>query len=96
MKLLAFSVYDEKAECFGHPFFTSAVGIASRNFTTWVNNPESMVGKYPGDFKLYHVGYWLDDQAKFDSNETAVLIGCGTDFLETKNTPQLRGVTKEA
>ena len=81
MKLLAFSVYDEKAECFGQPFFTSAVGIASRTFSEWANNKESMIGRHPGDFKLYHVGYWLDDKAAFDTNQTPQLIGCGTDYV---------------
>ncbi len=82
MKLLAFSVYDEKSEAFGHPFFTSAIGIASRMMSDWANNKDSMVGRHPRDFKLYHVGYWLDDQAKFDTCQVPILIGHASDFVD--------------
>ncbi len=94
MKLLAFSVYDEKAESFGHPFFTSAIGIASRNFSEWANNKDSMVGRHPEDFKLYHIGFWLDDQAKFDNIEVPRLIATATDYVETK--PYIREIKENA
>ncbi len=96
MKLLAFSVYDEKSEAFGHPFFTSAIGIASRMFNDWVNNKDTMVGRHPEDYKLYHVGYWLDDHAKFDSNEVPVLIGQGTDYKTPTNIIDMERKTTRA
>lgn len=82
MKLLAFTVYDEKSQGFAHPFFTSAIGVASRMFGEWSNNRESMIGRHPEDFKLYHVGYWLDDHAKFDSCDVPILIGNATDYVD--------------
>ncbi len=84
MKLLAFSVYDEKSQAFAHPFFTSAIGIASRMMSDWANNKDTLVGAHPEDFVLYHVGYWLDDQAKFDNNQTPVRIGAANDYIEPK------------
>jgi len=81
MKLLAFSVRDEKSEAFGHPFFTSAIGVASRMFGEWANNKDSMVGRHPEDFKLYHIGYFTDNDAHFSVNEIPQLIGAATDYV---------------
>ena len=67
MKLLAYTVYDEKAETFGHPFFVSTEGVALRMLQTWSNNTQSLINQHPEDFTLYQCGYWLDNEAKFDS-----------------------------
>ncbi len=81
MKLLALTVYDEKAECFGHPFFVSAIGIATRYMSEWRNNQNSMISKHPEDFSLYHCGYWNDAEAKFDTITPAKFICKGTDSI---------------
>ncbi len=84
MKLLALTVYDEKAECFGHPFFVSAIGIATRHLANWTQNKESMIGQHPQDFTLYHIGYWNDSEAKFENFATPKFIAKATDsILET-------------
>jgi len=80
MKLLTFTIYDEKSEAFGPPFFTPAIGIASRNFSDTVNNSETLISKHPGDFSLYHIGYFDTAKAKFDNNATPTLIGRATDY----------------
>ncbi len=85
MKLIAFSIYDEKAECFGHPFFMSAIGLATRLFTEWSNNENAPTGKNPEDFKLYEVGSWNDAQAKFETLEVPKFIGNGTDYVKKEN-----------
>ncbi len=88
MKLIAFSIYDEKAECFGHPFFFSAIGLATRLFKEWVNNPNTPPGKHPTDFKLYQVGAWNDAQAKFETVDVPKFIGNGTDYLTHEYTDE--------
>jgi len=82
MKLLAFTVYDEKAEVYATPFFTPAIGQASRMFADLANNKETAIGKHPEDYTLYHIGYYLDTHAKFDNNEQPVLIGRALDYIE--------------
>lgn len=82
MKQLAFCVYDEKAEVFGPPFFTSAIGLASRQMSELANDKSTTVGKYPADFKLYHIGYYETQEGKFNNNEVPVFIGAGTDYVE--------------
>ncbi len=82
MKLLAFSIYDEKSECFGHPLFFSAVGLAARLFQEWCNNPEIPPGKNPEDFKLYQIGSWNNATAKFETDNVPIFIGNGTDYVK--------------
>jgi len=67
MKLKMYSVYDSKAECFGTPFFMSSRGLAIRAFTDLVNDTRSSVNKYPGDFSLFEVGEWDDNNARVES-----------------------------
>lgn len=86
MKILVFTIYDEKAEVYGQPFFTPAIGIASRLFSDLANNPESPIGKHPADYKLYHIGYYTDENARFDNNENPVYIGAGQDYVTPTNT----------
>lgn len=82
MKLIAFSVFDEKSGAFGHPFFVAAVGQATRMFSDWANSDKTPLGRHPEDYKLYQVGAWLDDCAKFDSTETPIFIGHAHDYVE--------------
>ncbi len=81
MKLIAFTLYDEKAECFAHPFFVSAIGLATRMLATWVKTPDTMISKHPEDFTLYHVGYWNDSEAKFENLKTPKFIAKATDSM---------------
>ena len=66
MKLEVYSVFDEKAECFGTPFFTNNDSLARRMFNDLANDPNSTLYRHPEDFKLYHIG-------TFD-NETSELV----------------------
>ncbi len=85
MKLLAFTIYDEKAECFAHPFFVSAIGIATRMLATWVSKTDSMIGQHPEDFTLYHVGTWNDNEAKFDNLNTPKFIAKATEYRQQEH-----------
>lgn len=85
MKLLAFTIFDEKSGAFGHPFFVPAVGLATRTFSDWCNNPKTPVGLHPEDYRLYQVGDWDDGSAKFTNLEVMRLVGTGTDYLEVKS-----------
>ncbi len=83
MKLLAFTVYDEKAECFGNPFFVSAPGQATRMFADLSRDKQTTVGQHPEDFTLYQVGTWNNSEAKFDNLTTPKFICKATDSILT-------------
>lgn len=85
MKLLGFSIYDEKAQVFNNPFFTPAIGIASRMFSDLANDRATSIGLHPEDYKLYHIGYFNNEQASFDTCEVPIFIGAATDYLENQN-----------
>jgi len=82
MKLLAFAIYDEKAEVYNNPFFTPAIGVASRMFSDLANDEKTTIGKHPSDYKLYHLGYFLTTHGKFDSCEVPILIGNAMDYVD--------------
>ncbi len=96
MKLLALTVYDEKAECFGHPFFVSAIGIGTRMMATWVTNPDSIMEKHPNDFTLYQVGTWNDSEAKFENLATPKFICRATDSMLESTATNPQGSLQEA
>lgn len=82
MKLLAFSVLDEKVQAFAPPFFQSTVGQAVRSFSDLVNDPQSRVHMHPGDYVLYAVGSFDDQEAKFES-QIPVRLGSGAEYVES-------------
>lgn len=82
MKLLIFTIYDEKIAAYGVPFFTPAIGSAARMFADLANDPNTAVGKHPEDYTLYHIGYYGDDGARVEANPTPVFVGKATDYIE--------------
>lgn len=82
MKTQIFSVYDSKAEVFNSPIFMATKGMALRSFITIVNNPESDVHKYPGDFTLFHIGEYDDSNGLLTPLTTPVSLGLAQEFLE--------------
>jgi len=91
MKLIAYSIYDEKAECFGTPLFYSATGLVARLFKEWCNDPTIPPGKNPEDFKLYEIGTWDNHAAKFDTLDVPKFIGNGLDYVENTRERQVDG-----
>lgn len=60
MILHAYSVYDRKALSYYAPFFAVADGAALRSFMDLANDPQTNVGRHPGDYVLYRVGGFDD------------------------------------
>lgn len=56
----AFSIRDSKAEVYFPPFYQKTTGEAERSFAQLVNDPQTMVGKFPEDYDLYLIGEWND------------------------------------
>lgn len=81
MKLLAFSIYDEKVQGFNPPFFCQAVGQAPRSMDDLVNDPQTVISRHPEDYSLYHVGSFDDGSAEFRSEVPPILVGRGGDYV---------------
>lgn len=89
MKLLAFAVYDEKAEAYTVPFFQATVGLAIRSFIDACKNEESPFSKHPTDYKLYKIGEF-DDSLGMLSGDVPVLVSSGSEAIN-----QIRMVSNE-
>lgn len=61
MQLLAYTIYDNKALQYHAPFFASTDGSAVRSLSDMVSDPNTTIGRHPGDYVLYCIGSY-DDQ----------------------------------
>lgn len=60
MILHAYTIYDRKALQYHAPFFAVADGAALRSFMDLANDPQTTVGRHPGDYVLYRCGSYDD------------------------------------
>jgi len=90
MKLLAFTIRDDKSEHFMQPFFCSALGQASRQFGDSVLKEGSLIHDHPEDFGLYHTGYFDSETGKMIPNEQVNLIARGPDFLPAQHLKEVK------
>lgn len=66
MRMLIVCVRDAKAELFNRPFYVHQEGQAIRAFSDEVNRQENenQLYNHPGDFALYSIGYFDDNEGK--------------------------------
>nr|WAE43297.1 MAG: nonstructural protein [Microviridae sp.] len=81
MKLLAFSIFDEKAKAFCIPFFVHNVNLALRSFGDAVLNESTGISKHAGDYKLYKLGEYDDNSGMLTSLDIPEFIANALDFL---------------
>ena len=81
MKLIVFSVYDEKAKIFHQPFYFNQRGEAVRTFQDLVQDQKSVISKHPEDYKLYQLGTYDDNTGNIVSLPQPEFINHGSDFL---------------
>lgn len=51
-----YAILDLKSQTYNQPYFLSGDGVAMRQLHMIANDPESMVSKYPNDYRLFRVG----------------------------------------
>lgn len=77
-----YSVYDSKVSLYAKPFYMRTRGEAIRGFTEVVNNKETDLGKFPGDFTLFELGEYSEDTGKFTTYDTPYNVGLALDFIK--------------
>lgn len=60
MNSRVYSIYDVKSLSYSPPYLAATDGVAVRMFKEVVDDVNSMVGKHPGDFKLYCIANFDD------------------------------------
>lgn len=61
MKVGIYTVYDQVAGVYQHPFVMLNDDVATRVMRNSVNNPEHNFALNPEDYTLYRIG-WFDDE----------------------------------
>lgn len=73
------TVRDRAAAGYGRPIFVAAIGQAIRSFQDEINRvaPDNEMNRHPGDYDLYHLGTFNDEDAKFNTLEQPKQIAIG-------------------
>lgn len=74
MVLNVYSIYDEKSQSYGTPFFMATDGLAARAFSDLVKDTTTLVGMHPEDFVLYQIGSFDDASAVLVSEDVPVFV----------------------
>lgn len=86
MKRKVFSIFDVVSKVYLPPMQFVHEGEALRAFEDIVLNPQTMVAKHPGDFKLYRLGEFDDCEGVFDCTMPE-FISNAVDFVAIKKEP---------
>lgn len=67
MLLRAYSIFDNKALTYHQPFFAATDAAAVRMLRDLVDDSNTSVGRHPGDYALFLVGEWNDQNGQFSA-----------------------------
>ncbi|WNK13303.1 MAG: nonstructural protein [Microvirus sp.] len=73
MQVEVFSIMDVKIGVFAQPFFSQTRASGMRAFFQACQDSSTMLGQYPHDFQLYHLGTFEDGDGIFTCNKPALL-----------------------
>lgn len=74
MEVKIFAVYDVKTATFGQPFFQQTSAAAQRSFISACRDKSSLLGQYPADFRLFHIGVYDDSTSFITSGKPELLM----------------------
>lgn len=80
--LKIFSVYDNKAKAFRQPFIVETTGDAVRAFTTWANDPNSQICKFPTDFCLFEHGVFDPIIGSVEGLKLSINLGLADQYVK--------------
>ena len=81
MKHKIFSIYDTKAEAYLPPFFVHQEALALRAFSDAVNTEGHQFNMHPGDYTLFNIGAWDDNDCKIITNKTPINLANGITLM---------------
>lgn len=84
MKRVICAVYDSAAMVFSNPpMFVPSVGVATRAFTDEVrrDSSDNQLNRHPGDFVLFELGSYDDEDGKFLTLDKPRAIIRGVDVV---------------
>jgi len=81
MKSNVYAVFDTKSGAFASPFVMPTHAMAIRGFADHCKDPNSMAGKHPLDFALFHIGEYEDSNGVLAPQVPPVSLGLASEFL---------------
>lgn len=81
MKLLVFSVRDEKAQTYSSPMVLPNKGMILREFSDMVIAGNNAISKHPEDYALYQIGEFDDFTGLVKSLPVPDLLGRASEFV---------------
>lgn len=75
MIIQQYSIRDLKIGLFNRPFAEANNLTAIRAFKSLVDDPQTLMGKYPADFELWQVGSFNEQEGEFTNNQTMLVSG---------------------
>lgn len=92
MKLLGYTIFDNKALQYRVPFFTHTDGAAVRMLQDLVEDPQTTIGRHPMDYVLYCCGEYDDSNGQLwplqplrHVMDAAALVKIQSDFFESNS-----------
>ena len=85
MNLKIFAIHDIKADLYGPPFYMTTQGEALRAFSDLADDPQTTVGRHPGDYRLMLIGEWDNVKGKLQQLEENVNLGFASDYKAAGN-----------
>lgn len=85
-----FAVRDSKAEIFGRPYFSVAVGAGVRAFADAVNDKTSEYSRHPDDYTLFLIGEFNDHSGELMPKKVQVNLGLASTFVVVSPQLELR------
>lgn len=79
-RLKVCSVLDAKVAAYNAPFFVRSRGEALRSWQSAVNDPETMMCKYPEDYTLFEIGEFDESTGTLVPASPHVSLGCAVEF----------------
>lgn len=75
-KLYACAVYDQALQSFSRPMFVPTVAVSTRHFSDECKRvaDDNPLRNHPGDFSLYHVGYFDEDSGRLEALDVPSLV----------------------
>lgn len=86
--MILVAVKDQKADVYLRPNFQSNLADALRSWETVANEGESMITKFPNDFRLHHLGDFDAASGVLTVLDSPRDLGSASDFSR-KNPPSL-------
>ncbi len=82
--MFVFSIFDSKADAYLLPFFSRNRGVALRQFMSAVQDESSDFHRYAGDYTLFEIGTWDDNEGLLTEHNAKVNLGVAIQFLNNE------------